>query len=592
MVPDADLLFSGDYMRQGVDLWISQDGQLGAVIEGYFLTENPAPLTSPSGAQLSGSVVEALTGGRAPGQIAQAGTPSAAEPIGQVETLTGEAQATRTDGSVVALSLGTPVYQGDVVETRDGSLGLSFLDGTVFSLSENARMVLDELVYEPGGSSNSMLFNLVEGGFVFVAGQIAPTGDMKVATPVATLGVRGTSPTVFIARSGEVIFSIVKDPGPDGKVGSYLLFDAFDRVIGEINDVGRKLILASSTAAAIIVDKTATDLEEERLFVDQAYKTYETMRSRSGPAQNPDAGGQGPDDGGEGPPDGEFRDGSFSPEGVFRAGLEGGRPGDELIIGREAGENFLSGGRGDDILFGGITSDDVLKGGQGDDLIIGGVFGLAIISGGPGDDILIGSEFGPSIISGGPGDDTIIGNVADDLLSGGTGDDEISGGGGDDIISGDEGADELDGEEGSDFISGGTGNDLLLGGDDDDLLVGGPGDDDLFGNGGSDILTGGLGADRFGFLAADESLDVVVDFGAGDFLDIDDLLAPSYTTATAAAFVSAVEVSGSTVLSVDGDGTGTALGFEVVAVLTGVTAGTALDYTIDGFDTLDTVVVS
>ncbi len=54
-------------------------------------------------------------------------------------------------------------------------------------------MVLDELVYDPGGSDNSMLVNLVQGTFVFVAGQIAPTGEMEVQTPVATLGIRGTT---------------------------------------------------------------------------------------------------------------------------------------------------------------------------------------------------------------------------------------------------------------------------------------------------------------------------------------------------------------------------------------------------------------
>ena len=43
-------------------------------------------------------------------------------------------------------------------------------------------MVLNELVYSPGAADNSMLINLVQGTFVFVAGQVAPSGDMKVQT--------------------------------------------------------------------------------------------------------------------------------------------------------------------------------------------------------------------------------------------------------------------------------------------------------------------------------------------------------------------------------------------------------------------------
>ncbi len=37
------------------------------------------------------------------------------------------------------------------------------------------------------------MFNLVEGGLSFVAGKVAHTGDMKIGTPVATMGIRGTA---------------------------------------------------------------------------------------------------------------------------------------------------------------------------------------------------------------------------------------------------------------------------------------------------------------------------------------------------------------------------------------------------------------
>lgn len=594
MLPDANLLFSGDYTRQGADLWISRDGAPGAIVEGYFQFETLPPLTSPSGAKLSGDAVEALAGSRTPGQTAQAGTTTGAEAIGQVENVEGDAFAIRTDGTQVKLAVGTPVFQGDVVETKAGAkLGLSFLDDTVFSLSENARMVLDELVYTPGGTNNSMLFNLIEGGFVFVAGEIAPTGDMRVATPVATLGIRGTSPTVFIARDGEVTFSIVRDPGPNGEVGSYQLFDFQNQVIGEINDISRKLILASPTAAALVIEKSTSDFENDRLFEQQVYSTFDSMRSRSGPIQTPDnPDGQRPFDGGKPEPDGEYRDGTLTPDAPFRAALEGGRPGDELILGREFGDNFLSGGRGDDIIFGGIAGDDFIRGGRGDDIIIGGVFGIAIISGGPGDDLLIGSEFGDSYISGGDGNDTIIGNLGDDVLSGDAGEDTISGGRGRDILDGGLDDDDLDGEEGNDALSGGPGNDFLQGGKGNDLLSGDEGNDDIFGGPGDDILRGGLGNDRFGFEVADVGIDVILDFNTNDFLDIDALLGPGYTTATASDFVSATEVSGNTVIAVDGDGSGTSLAFEVIAILNGVTAGTSVDYTIDGLDTVDSVVVA
>ena len=67
-------------------------------------------------------------------------------------------------------------------------------------------MVLNEFVYDPNSTSNSTLFNLTKGNFTFVAGKVAKTGDMKIDTPVATMGIRGTTPRVEISDDGTVNF--------------------------------------------------------------------------------------------------------------------------------------------------------------------------------------------------------------------------------------------------------------------------------------------------------------------------------------------------------------------------------------------------
>jgi hypothetical protein len=111
-------------------------------------------------------------------------------------------------GGVGQSKVGDPVYKGDVVQTgADGKVGMTFNDGTAFNLSSNARMVLNEFVYDPNGKSNSTLFSLTKGTFTFIAGKVAKTGDMKIDTPVATMGIRGTTPHVEISDDGTVRFS-------------------------------------------------------------------------------------------------------------------------------------------------------------------------------------------------------------------------------------------------------------------------------------------------------------------------------------------------------------------------------------------------
>jgi hypothetical protein len=115
---------------------------------------------------------------------------------------------------------GDPVYKGDVVQTgADGKIGITFTDGTTFNLSSNARMVLNEFVYDPNGKSNSTLFSLTKGTFTFIAGKVAKTGDMKIDTPVATMGIRGTTPHVRISDDGSVEFSTLIEENKNRATG-------------------------------------------------------------------------------------------------------------------------------------------------------------------------------------------------------------------------------------------------------------------------------------------------------------------------------------------------------------------------------------
>jgi hypothetical protein len=112
--------------------------------------------------------------------------------------------------------VGDAIYLGDIVSTgSDGRVGITFADGTAFDLSSNARMVMTEFVYDPNGKSNSSLLSLTKGTFTFVAGKIAKSGDMKVDTPVATMGIRGTTPHVEISDDGTVKFSTLLEDGKD-----------------------------------------------------------------------------------------------------------------------------------------------------------------------------------------------------------------------------------------------------------------------------------------------------------------------------------------------------------------------------------------
>ncbi|MDE5456151.1 hypothetical protein GWE18_25655 [Bradyrhizobium sp. CSA112] len=247
IVSDAHLLFHGDFKRSGVDL-ILTGGDREIVLHDYFKGEKRAALASPDGAHLTGDIVNALSGHT---QFAQADGSASVAPavIGHVTKLTGNATAIRNGVSII-LNQGDTVHKGDVVQSgSDSTLGITFIDGTVFGLASNAKMVLNEMVYDPNGSDNKSLLSLVQGTISFVAGATAKKGDMKVDTPVATMGIRGTAVLVEIdfevpgqGGAPPAKFQVLVEP--DGTTGSYILFDKTTLTpIATVNRAGTQTII-------------------------------------------------------------------------------------------------------------------------------------------------------------------------------------------------------------------------------------------------------------------------------------------------------------------------------------------------------------
>lgn len=210
-LPGANFISASEVTRDGDDLVLETEGGEKATIEGYFAAE-PAPLLqSPDGAVLTPDLVHSFV--RAPMQYAANETATDESPVGAVEEVKGHATVTRADGTVETITSGTPIYQGDVVETdADGAVNIVFLDETSMAVSAGARLAIDEYSYDPSTESGTTNFSVLRGLFVFTSGLIGrdDPDDVKIDTPVGSIGIRGTIIAGEINPGGESNISVLE----------------------------------------------------------------------------------------------------------------------------------------------------------------------------------------------------------------------------------------------------------------------------------------------------------------------------------------------------------------------------------------------
>jgi hypothetical protein len=174
---------------------------------------------------LGGAVVWPLT---ARAQSQAAATATADNQIGQVATVQGSATLTRANAAAALLKASDAILRGDELQTgANSSLGITLDDETTFSLSANTRIVMNEFVYREGAKGNRGLFNAARGTVAFVAGFLAKTGDMKITTETAAIGIRGTTGVIDVPEAagtaGEAKVKLY--PDADGRVGRIEVFN-------------------------------------------------------------------------------------------------------------------------------------------------------------------------------------------------------------------------------------------------------------------------------------------------------------------------------------------------------------------------------
>jgi hypothetical protein len=125
---------------------------------------------------------------------------AAADDVGQIKVARGSVVVER-QGRQEPAAVGARIQATDVLRTgRDGSVGIGFRDGSLLSAGPNSVLAIDRFVFDSTTHQGAFDATLRKGTLAVISGKIAKQSPdaMKVRTPAALLGARGTE---FVVRA-------------------------------------------------------------------------------------------------------------------------------------------------------------------------------------------------------------------------------------------------------------------------------------------------------------------------------------------------------------------------------------------------------
>lgn len=137
-----------------------------------------------------------------------------ADPIGDIVEYTGSAGLLRKQEQLVVSDTNIPgVELYDTATTANGRMLIQFLDKAKLSLTEHTKVLIDEVIYDPDPSKSKMAMKMVFGTARFASGLTGAVNkkNIKIETPTAQIGIRGTDFTTTIDEIGRSLIILLPD---------------------------------------------------------------------------------------------------------------------------------------------------------------------------------------------------------------------------------------------------------------------------------------------------------------------------------------------------------------------------------------------
>jgi hypothetical protein len=129
---------------------------------------------------------------------------------GEIGKIKGSGAIERGSNSLEAVN-GLGIEIQDTAVTANATMRIDFIDETRVDITEHSRLLIDEFVYDPANDIGSLSIKATLGTVRYASGQIAKNfrQNVKIRTPSATIGVRGTDFIMVVDELGGSMITLL-----------------------------------------------------------------------------------------------------------------------------------------------------------------------------------------------------------------------------------------------------------------------------------------------------------------------------------------------------------------------------------------------
>ena len=190
---------------------------------------------------------------------------------------------------------GVGVQSMDTAVTAKGKMRIDFVDDTRVDITEHSRLLIDDFVFDPGSGNASLGLTAALGTVRYASGQIAKNyqQNVKIRTPSATIGVRGTDFIMVVDEIGSSMITLLPSCDTEGycytgeisvetDAGFVIMNKPFETTMASLSSRAPSpplvLDLDETMISQLLILRKRTPYEEEEIAIRQnAKKLYDFL---------------------------------------------------------------------------------------------------------------------------------------------------------------------------------------------------------------------------------------------------------------------------------------------------------------------------